>query len=454
MEQNPNDPGPAGGFDASRLKDVQSWRRSRSDRMVAGVCGGIGRALNIDPVLVRVVMGVLALMGPGLLFYAAAWVLMPDEGSDRSAAEGLLGGRVKPDHPWVWPVVIGICVFAAIAMMSSFDFGRLVPGPLIVLGLIWLFVFRRKGRGSRRFRRHNATNWSGQGTNWTGTPPNWSGQPGSTNQTGAAPAAQYQPTAPNPTQTGPSAPPTGPSSSATQRPQDRTVEPVQPVWTEDDPLGLYVDEPATGAPAKRPAAPPVKGYRGVKSAVVALTGIAIAIAWLAGAPTSLMLVIGLATLGLGMLFGGFLGRTLALLPLGILLAVGIAVSTVFPTFPREFTDTNIVATAADKPITTSNYTFDGGALHLDLTKATFAPGAKIVVDGGLGEVVIKVPQNVDVNATLTAQLGEVIGLDQRNSGPDAKVSLTNNLGADAKAGPQSVTLDVGLKLGSIRVERG
>jgi len=399
---------------------------------------------------------------------------MPDEGSDRSAVEGLLGDRVKADHPWVWPVVIGVCVFAAIAMMSSFNFGKLVPGPLIVLGLIWLFVFRRKGRGSRRFRRHNAdnwsghgVNWSGHGTNWTGTPPNWSGQPtstgqpnqpGPTNQTGAAPTAQYQPTAQSPTaqtpRTGPSAPPAGPSSSATQRPQDRTVEPVQPVWTEDDPLGLYVDDPATGAPAKRPAAPPVKGYRGVKSAVVALTGIAIAIAWLAGSSTSLMLVIGLATLGLGMLFGGFLGRTLALFPLGILLALGVAVSTVFPTLPRDFTDTNFVATAADKPITTSNYTFDAGAVHLDLTKATFAPGAKVVVDGGVGEVVIKVPPNVDVTATLSAQAGEVVALGQQKGGRDATVALTNELGADAKAGPQSVTLDVGLKLGSIRVERG
>jgi phage shock protein PspC (stress-responsive transcriptional regulator) len=450
MEQNPNDHAPAGGFDSSRLKDVQSWRRSRSDRMVAGVCGGIGRALNIDPVLVRVVMGVLALMGPGLLFYAAAWVLMPDEGSDRSAVEGLLGDRVKPDHPWVWPIVIGICVFAAIAMMSSFNFGKLVPGPLIVLGLLWLFVFRRKGRGGPRRRNH----WSGRGMNWTGTPPNWSGQ---ANQTGAAPAAQYQATAQyqNPAQTGPSAPPAGLSSSATQRPQDRTVEPVQPVWTEDDPLGLYVDEPATAAPAQqRPAAPPVKGYRGVKSAVVVLTGIAIAIAWLAGSSTAMMLVIGLATLGLGMLLGGFLGRTLALLPLGILLALGVAVSTVFPTIPRDFTDTNFVATAADQPITTSNYSFDAGAVHLDLTKATFAPGAKVVVDGGVGEVVIKVPANVDVNATLSAQAGEVVGLGQRKSGHDATVALTNDLGADAKAGPQSVTLDVGLKLGSIRVERG
>ncbi len=97
--------------------------------MVAGVCGGIGRALNIDPVLIRVVMAVLILSGPGLIFYAAAWVLMPDEGSDRSAAQGLLGDRVRPDHPWLWPIVIGVCVFVAIAMMSSFNFGKLRPRP-------------------------------------------------------------------------------------------------------------------------------------------------------------------------------------------------------------------------------------------------------------------------------------------------------------------------------------
>ena len=110
MEQNSS-----GGFDPGQLKDVQSWRRSRSDRMLAGVCGGIGRAVNVDPVLIRVVMAVLILSGPGIIFYAAAWVLMPDEGSDRSAAQGLLGDRVRPDHPWLWPVVIGVCVFARIS---------------------------------------------------------------------------------------------------------------------------------------------------------------------------------------------------------------------------------------------------------------------------------------------------------------------------------------------------
>ena len=478
MEQNSSGQPPAGGPNTAPLRDVQSWRRSRSDRMVAGVCGGIGRALNIDPVLIRVVMAVLILSGPGLIFYAAAWVLMPDEGSDRSAAQGLLGDRVRPDHPWLWPIVIGACVFVAIAMMSSFNFGKLVPGPLLVLGLLWLFVFRKKhGRWSGRNRRSQWTgggaHWTPQTPGWTNVGPNATGTPASTDTpataAGTTPrpqdttpqygAPQYGGTPGAPqygaSQYSPPAPPAGTSSPAAQRPQDRVTTPVQAVWTEDDPLGLYVDEPPAPQKSAPPAAPPAKGLRGVKPAVVLLTGLAIAIAWLAGAAVPLMLVIGLGTLGLGMLVGGFLGRTMGLLPLGILLALGVAASTIFPSIPRNFTDTNFVATP-DKKIDATNtaYHFDGGSVHLDLTQASFAPGAKVVVDGRVGEIVVKVPADVDVSGTATAQAGDVEAFGQHKGGRNADVTLTNDLGADNKRGPASVTLDLDLKLGSIKVVRG
>ncbi|MEV6282638.1 PspC domain-containing protein [Kribbella sp. NPDC051770] len=430
MDQNQS------GFDRTQLRDVQSWRRSRSDRMVAGVCGGIARALNVDPVLVRVVMAVLVISGPGILFYAAGWILMPDEGSDKAPVEGLLGNRVRPDHPWLWPVVLGVCVFLAIAVMSSFDFGKLIPGPIVVLGLLYLFVFRRKPKTPNPHWPHQNQQQA------PGTPPY---QQQTTQYVG-----QQAPT------NGPPPPPAGMSSSATRRPQDRTVEPVQPVWTEDDPLGLYVDEPpAPAAPAvTRVAEPPVKGMRGVKPAVVALTGLAIAIAWLAGSSTPTMLAIGVATLGAGMLVGGFLGRTMALLPLGILLALGVAASSIFPSVPRDFKDVNLVA-KPDQPVTatSNNYTFDAGSVHLDLTRTKFAPGAHVTITGGVGEVVLKVPANVDVTGTLSARAGEVIGLAQREGGHDVKIVL-NDLGADGKAGPEQVVIDAQLKLGSITVERG
>lgn len=53
--------------------------RSRSDRMIAGVAGGVARYLNTDPTLVRLVFVLLALSGPGILFYPLLWLVMPQE---------------------------------------------------------------------------------------------------------------------------------------------------------------------------------------------------------------------------------------------------------------------------------------------------------------------------------------------------------------------------------------
>lgn len=228
------------------------------------------------------------------------------------------------------------------------------------------------------------------------------------------------------------------------------------MWTEDDPLGLYVDEPPAARPpaTAKPAEPPAKGMRGVKSIVVVLTGLAIAIAWAAGAATSTMLIIGLATLGAGMLIGGFVGKTLGLLPLGILLAGAAVASTVFPEVPRNFSEVNYTAPAGHAITATStSYNLDGGAVHLDLTKATFAEGAKVDVHLGVGEIIVKVPQNVDVEGQLSAEMGDVAWLNENKGGHNAELTL-KDLGPDNKPGPQTVTLDLDVKLGSIKVERG
>jgi phage shock protein C len=54
--------------------------RSRSDRMIAGVCGGLGQYLGVDSTIVRIVAVILALSpGPGLLIYILLAVIMPEE---------------------------------------------------------------------------------------------------------------------------------------------------------------------------------------------------------------------------------------------------------------------------------------------------------------------------------------------------------------------------------------
>jgi len=61
--------------------------RSRSDSMIAGVCGGLGRYLSIDPIWVRLVFVLLALSGGGLgvLIYLVLWLVIPREGAGQPA---------------------------------------------------------------------------------------------------------------------------------------------------------------------------------------------------------------------------------------------------------------------------------------------------------------------------------------------------------------------------------
>jgi phage shock protein C len=56
-------------------------RRSRTDRMVAGVCGGLGEFLGLNPLWFRIAFLIALLPGgvPGLLLYFLAWIIIPSE---------------------------------------------------------------------------------------------------------------------------------------------------------------------------------------------------------------------------------------------------------------------------------------------------------------------------------------------------------------------------------------
>lgn len=54
--------------------------RSRDDRVLAGVCAGLGRYLGIDPVLVRIAALLLVFAGgAGVVLYVIGWIAMPEE---------------------------------------------------------------------------------------------------------------------------------------------------------------------------------------------------------------------------------------------------------------------------------------------------------------------------------------------------------------------------------------
>lgn len=58
---------------------MRTLRRSSTNKVIAGVCGGFGEYFNIDPVILRVVLAAsILLAGAGLLFYLICWVVIPN----------------------------------------------------------------------------------------------------------------------------------------------------------------------------------------------------------------------------------------------------------------------------------------------------------------------------------------------------------------------------------------
>jgi phage shock protein C len=54
--------------------------RSRKERMLAGVCGGVADYFDADPSLVRIIFVVAGLLGgPGVLAYLIMWLVVPEE---------------------------------------------------------------------------------------------------------------------------------------------------------------------------------------------------------------------------------------------------------------------------------------------------------------------------------------------------------------------------------------
>jgi phage shock protein C len=114
--------------------------RSRENRVIGGVAGGLGSYLGIDPVLVRLSFVALALAGVGVLLYVIAWIAIPEapageagwpatEGSKRSSGAQMIVGSVLVALgvlfllDWVIPIrrllvpmaiiAVGIAVMAA-----------------------------------------------------------------------------------------------------------------------------------------------------------------------------------------------------------------------------------------------------------------------------------------------------------------------------------------------------
>jgi phage shock protein PspC (stress-responsive transcriptional regulator) len=119
-------------------------RRSSSDRLLAGVAGGLGDYFNVDPVLFRVLFGVTAFFGgAGIIAYLIAWAVIPEHDAtnpplDRLAAE--LRQRRVP----VGLVVAGLIVLGWLGLFSWWAPWQIFP--VVIASVVLLAVLSRRER--------------------------------------------------------------------------------------------------------------------------------------------------------------------------------------------------------------------------------------------------------------------------------------------------------------------
>ena len=447
MSQDFSNPGTAPGNSqtpagpASNRFDLRRLRRGRDDRMIGGVCGGLGRYVGIDPIIFRIVLAALAIFGGvGLLLYALAWLLIPEDGTDVSELQRLFQGHHPSPGPIVAAVIVGVLGVITVTEVAYHRRGRFEV-LLIVLAVVAVIAMTSRSRGVPPTTAPYAPPYGTQPSYGTPTPPaaapdfQAAGYPPP-----ALAAPQYAPPQYAPPQysapryTAPLGPPAG-------------FAPSRPVYT--PPPGYLAPPPK---PPKLPRPPSFLGPIAVSVGVV-IVGVlfalnashAIDLSAQAIFATSLLIV------GLALVVGTWIGRARALIAFGAVLAIALVVAAAVDvplrggTGDRTYTPTS----TTDIPAT---YRLAVGRQTIDLTALNLA-GKKVQVTSsvGVGEIDVRVPPNVRLVAHGRAGTGNV-NIDGDNNG-GSHVDRTLVLPAIGTAVAGEIDLDLRVGLGRVFVDR-
>ena len=392
------DPPPA-GYAADTVERVltrlKSLRRSRSERVFAGVCGGVARGLGLDPLFVRVLVAVLALVGgAGVVLYAVGWLLLPEDDGTRSLAERAATGRREPGSRRPLVLTVVLVLVALIAASTVFDRW---DGPLLlVLAVVALVLWIDR-------------------------------------RTDPAPALV-------PTSTGAAVPavqdgPVGAGSGA---------EPPTTVHT----------QPVPPAPRPEPRPRSVLFAATISCVVIALGVLGAADSAGGSVAGDAYPALALAVVGAGLVVGAWVGRSRGLIVVGLLLALATTAAVGVEragTLAKDRVDvtvrpTTVTALPASVKYGVGNATYDLRAI--DFTGAAVTSSLSI----GAGEIVVIVPRDVDVTAAANVGMGQADLFGQESGGPGVQRTVTDLGGDGPGGGTLGLTLDAGV--GHLEVRRG
>jgi len=143
LDREPH-PGALPPFDGLERPLLRLYR-SRSDRMIGGVAGGLGHYFNVDPVWLRLAFVVLAMSGAGVLAYVILWIVVPERPLSETEPPITATRSInRGTELLAWALVaLGLMMLAStLQILPSVDWGRFWPVLLVVAGTA-LLLHRR-----------------------------------------------------------------------------------------------------------------------------------------------------------------------------------------------------------------------------------------------------------------------------------------------------------------------
>ncbi|MFI5754263.1 PspC domain-containing protein [Streptomyces sp. NPDC051569] len=430
-------PGTAPGPSAtSHVSSAAQLRRGPRQKVFAGVCGGLGRYCDVDPVIFRIVIGVLSVTGGiGLIFYGFAWLLIPVEGEEENEARRLLSGRVE-----------GTSLIAVLLALIGCGLFLSMLGNDGTLGFAAMLSIAVAGAAVWSQRRRLAA-----------LGPDGPFDPATAQAVAEAPPETTAPPTPG-----------GPSWWRDPIVKDGTTGLVAGVYLWGPPAAVADARPpspqdAVAVPAR--TAPCSGGPRGIGGTVFMLAllaaGLGSGLSWHSqpfGTSLQIGLACALAVFGLGLAASAFLGRTgvgtifLTVITAGLLAAASAVPKNITTEWGRRHW---IPASAS---AVRSHYELGSGVGTLDLRGVTVPQGQSVRTSAevGAGKLRVLVPDGVTVRVRATAGLGDIrLPGEPPNDvdiSPDTsrQRTLSPRAGA-APAGTLELRLEVGL--GQVEVSR-
>ncbi|HYU85941.1 MAG TPA: PspC domain-containing protein [Kribbellaceae bacterium] len=372
-------------------------RRSETDRVAAGLAGGMGEYFGVDPVIFRVLFATTAFFGgAGILAYLIAWAVIPERSQVNAPIDRFVAGMRRRKVP-LWVAAVGAVLVVWIVLSSWWVPWHAFPWmffPLLLAAVILAVALSRR------------------------------------------PA---QPIAP-------------------QAPQAQPTQATQPMPAYGPPPGFTGPQPATGefrswisearqaARERRRRSAPVRwGTLGGLAAVLVVLA-ALDVAWGVAIPVYFWAVLLIVTAGL--VVGAVMRRpvwwiSVLLVPaaIGAFVFAGCRASLHDGSGDNTYTPVNAAALH-------TNYRQAFGRLQLDLSQVTALDAPQTIhVRQAAGQVRLLVPRSLAIIVHAKVHLGDVTIDGRTDSGG---MSLRSDLVTPGPGSP--LTIDVNINAGELRIE--